>query len=694
LIRYLLHNSELIQDRLRRNNGIELLSFLLQRLPRRFVDIHLLRACQELVTEAQRLPDKSLLNEIYEYIVFEFRIWNKADYEIRIGHIQYISTIIKDDKRYFRKKYGVQFFLDVIRTYFNKQSTAQQQAQNSSSNEQPLVVIGTPSHAASAELGPNMSDEDLRNLRNSFFGLIKYYAQKEIKINEINAILSFISATYRNCGVSFQCSDILDMLIALLEAPGASNYQLYLLMFEPNMADGLYSLLVQTDVDEIIQTKSLKLIRILLKTKKINDKDKSRLRLEDCGGYSGLISKLLSEHNSAAAKLKLSRIHGEYLACEMLENILIDEPLAINNYDNVWHIVSLLSISNISASPNSFELSVTDLKGLILVRLKICEMLVRFLFTSQNSLRLLTKTPAWQDILCQLLCIQTKRQSVNSGTGKQNSTMPPSVVVSTSSTGDLKEDKKREEQKIAWSPNNSPREIGEPTVASSDNESQNNDYESTGDVQEDEDEWENLNIERSQAIYVLNKNKKQAESSSLLSDRAAVNSTSENNDQLVTSTPSPNKKRERNQIMNKSTNSKRKESKQLTSTALKLTAIRNNIESQTILNSNNQNLMFDAKLGDLSGIQLSIDGDSNQLKTRNENNTASGETDERDVNLRKDSTSDESLVELLNGQESTELWEKVIYLLFKLAWDGITGSGEDAWKVRFAYFWHFSFSFG
>lgn len=35
-----------------------------------------------------------------------------------VGHIQYLSTIIKDDKKYFRKKYGVQFLLDVINAYY------------------------------------------------------------------------------------------------------------------------------------------------------------------------------------------------------------------------------------------------------------------------------------------------------------------------------------------------------------------------------------------------------------------------------------------------------------------------------------------------------------------------------------------------------------------------------------------------
>jgi len=35
-----------------------------------------------------------------------------------VGHIQYLSTIIKDSRRLFRKKYGVQFLLDTLRVYY------------------------------------------------------------------------------------------------------------------------------------------------------------------------------------------------------------------------------------------------------------------------------------------------------------------------------------------------------------------------------------------------------------------------------------------------------------------------------------------------------------------------------------------------------------------------------------------------
>ena len=34
------------------------------------------------------------------------------------GHIQYLSTIIKDDRRHFRKTFGVQYILDVIKFHY------------------------------------------------------------------------------------------------------------------------------------------------------------------------------------------------------------------------------------------------------------------------------------------------------------------------------------------------------------------------------------------------------------------------------------------------------------------------------------------------------------------------------------------------------------------------------------------------
>lgn len=37
------------------------------------------------------------------------------------------------------------------------------------------------------------------------------------------------------------------------------------------------------------------------------------------------------------------------------------------------------------------------------------------------------------------------------------------------------------------------------------------------------------------------------------------------------------------------------------------------------------------------------------------------------------------------GVEGAELYEKLMFILYKLVWDGVVGSNEDAWKVRICH---------
>lgn len=37
------------------------------------------------------------------------------------------------------------------------------------------------------------------------------------------------------------------------------------------------------------------------------------------------------------------------------------------------------------------------------------------------------------------------------------------------------------------------------------------------------------------------------------------------------------------------------------------------------------------------------------------------------------------------GVEGAELYEKLMFILYKLVWDGVVGSNEDAWKVRISH---------
>jgi hypothetical protein len=85
LIRNLFLNSPSLKERFQRNCDIPILSHLLSNLPAHFIDVNLLRTCQTIVDETSMLDNKTLLYSLYKYLLFDFGIWNKADYNIRFG---------------------------------------------------------------------------------------------------------------------------------------------------------------------------------------------------------------------------------------------------------------------------------------------------------------------------------------------------------------------------------------------------------------------------------------------------------------------------------------------------------------------------------------------------------------------------------------------------------------------------------
>ena len=59
------------------------------------IDVNVLMAAQLLVELAQGSQDQKLLNQIYQNVLFDFRIWSRSQFHVQIGHIQYLSTLVK-----------------------------------------------------------------------------------------------------------------------------------------------------------------------------------------------------------------------------------------------------------------------------------------------------------------------------------------------------------------------------------------------------------------------------------------------------------------------------------------------------------------------------------------------------------------------------------------------------------------------
>jgi len=109
----------LLTEQIRKYSNIEILGDYLIHISSYLIDEQLLISIEQLI-ESSRLIDSSYLltTQLIQYIILDFNIWNKSSYDVRINHLHYLLKLIKDDKKYDREKYGVQFFLDTLKQYF------------------------------------------------------------------------------------------------------------------------------------------------------------------------------------------------------------------------------------------------------------------------------------------------------------------------------------------------------------------------------------------------------------------------------------------------------------------------------------------------------------------------------------------------------------------------------------------------
>lgn len=223
-LRNLLSGSPLNQEHLLRSHGAAILGHLLSQVKPSLLDVNVLMVAQLLLEMARDAGNPGLLRALHQHVLFNFHIWSRGPFHIRIGHIQYISSVTKEDRKAFRKRYGVQFLLDTIRTH----------------------------HAAPGDL---VGGEDGRALRLAILRLVRYYISKEVNVKEVAAIIGFLSSVKEEVLVL----EVLEMLILHLE--GQCKDQLFLLLFEPHAADLLYCLLIDRRFSMDLKQKVLKVTR-------------------------------------------------------------------------------------------------------------------------------------------------------------------------------------------------------------------------------------------------------------------------------------------------------------------------------------------------------------------------------------------------------------------------------------------------
>lgn len=156
LIRHFSNGHKINQEHMLKSDCVGTMAAMLATCSPHLIDVNVLMASHLLIESVQNLiptPNIELLSVIYSDFIFDFKIWSRAPFQVTIGHVQYISTMIKRDRNHFRKKFGVQFFLDTIRQYYSGNNEAE--------------------------------EDDVQAVRTSLLDIIKYYIQKDLNAKEV-----------------------------------------------------------------------------------------------------------------------------------------------------------------------------------------------------------------------------------------------------------------------------------------------------------------------------------------------------------------------------------------------------------------------------------------------------------------------------------------------------------------------------
>lgn len=234
IMRYILNDKRLVQEC---GDFVPLMNVMIQNCDPCHLDVQVLMAMQILIESLVQhqlsqqnaaAGDALLVNQFvelfYEHLVFNFRIWCRAAFQIIIGHVQYLQTLIKSDRKRFRKKYGIQFVLDTIRVHF---------------------------------IAPNnITESDAHAIRLALLDVIKVYIQKEVKIKEVGFFLSFLATVKHEPSLV----EVLDLWTHHMETN--CKDQMFLLLLEPQTAELIYCLLIDRSFGKELQMAVCRVCRV------------------------------------------------------------------------------------------------------------------------------------------------------------------------------------------------------------------------------------------------------------------------------------------------------------------------------------------------------------------------------------------------------------------------------------------------
>ncbi|XP_051708461.2 neurobeachin-like protein 2 isoform X4 [Oryctolagus cuniculus] len=254
MLRNFLQGHVVNQESLVQCQGPAIIGALLRKVPSWAMDMNVLMSAQLLMEQVAAENSGPLLYGLYQHLLFNFHLWTLSDFAVRLGHIQYMSSIVREHRQKLRRKYGVQFILDALRTHYSPR------------RERPLAA------------------DDLRTVQTSLLGLAREFLVRNFSAEDVQVVLNFLAATSDDG----QVVGTLDLLLALLQGSPAQE-SLAVFLLEPGNLEVLLALLVRPRSLPLLPDRVCKILRRLQQNERLPERCRQRLRLRDCG-LQGLVA--------------------------------------------------------------------------------------------------------------------------------------------------------------------------------------------------------------------------------------------------------------------------------------------------------------------------------------------------------------------------------------------------------------------
>ncbi|KAL0985478.1 hypothetical protein UPYG_G00157390 [Umbra pygmaea] len=292
MVKNLIRHHPVNQESLLHSHGPAIIGAMLTKVPGCMMDMSVLMACRFLLDQVSSEGNSPLLLQLYQHLLFDFRIWSNSHFAVCLGHVQYLSSVIKDGKQRMRRKHGVQYMLDTIRTHYSVEKD------------------GSP-----------LSDEK-QTVQVALFALLKDFMLKSPTTEELHSLLAYTVSI----GEEQQVVSALEVLYTLLKtSPPREQVQAVLLDWG---VEQLYALLLKPSFGDEARERVFRVLYKILKSERVSERNKHRVKLKDFG-YLGLVCSL-----------------GDIPVTMTMERCLYEQVLATDATPNFRDLLAVVYLSH------------------------------------------------------------------------------------------------------------------------------------------------------------------------------------------------------------------------------------------------------------------------------------------------------------------------------------------------------------